>query len=39
MKSYLKQQNYPIKKFLTACVSSVMTGLICTSVAASDIDI
>ncbi|MDY6483453.1 pilus assembly protein [Acinetobacter faecalis] len=39
MKSYLKQQDYPIKKFLTACVSSVMTGLICTSVAASDIDI
>ncbi|MDY6509778.1 PilC/PilY family type IV pilus protein [Acinetobacter faecalis] len=39
MKSYLKQQNYPIKKFLTACVSSVMTGLICTSVTASDIDI
>lgn len=39
MKSYLKQQNYPIKKFLTTCISSVATGLICTSVVASDIDI
>ena len=39
MKKYLIVEKHSIQKILTMCTTSAMTGLICASVAASDIDI